>query len=355
MHDFVIFHSENKQKEFQVKLVTSYTNRLIIAEDDQNEIIEIIQWKVLSYFPNLFFQSNMAVKFINFINDVIFKNEMSFSETLEFVSVVEQWSLTYKKDKNRSLHYIFALPISDSPVYDFNDYLVSLLTHSNINYHYRCKLTLLQGRQGIHSKINEPSIGDDIELFANQIKVSTQQEETSGKMLNDQIMITDQSESSSVYQTVDETFITIRCKRKSYTKVFDVEDQLLWAVVKPIGFFIFIASSFSSQKFWYVFIAFVVASGITHKLLALQFFIILKFCQKELKAYHISPRSYTTASCITSLVLPSVPILIGYCFLIYHYSNSFDTYLFYAFIITFYCLRISEKLIFPDSKPLACL
>ena len=125
-----------------------------------------------------------------------------FQEIFGLISVFDDWTFKFSEnsDSNYSLHLIISLPPNN-----FNRDFIEILTAGN---YFDQKCTLLEGRQEnvsqIQSKNDKLSIGDDIELFHQN--------------LNDSISIGgDQTDSTSEYETVDNNFVLIHCLRSSCT------------------------------------------------------------------------------------------------------------------------------------------
>ena len=303
---------------------------------------------------------NWAFKFMNFTNDVVLKNEMSLTETLEFISILDQRSHTYKHlyGKSHPIHFIFALPIND-----FSGYLLSFLTHSSMNFYPGCKFTLLQGRSYrlvLPDFSNKNlTIGDDIEIFTHQLRTSR--------------MITDQLKSSSLYQTDDEKFMLVECERKSYKQIFNAEKSSLYAILIPMimfwfvtielflayqNSFVFIPEPLGSERtFWkiaFVILTFLLSFSIIKFSIFLLFFLLLTFYKRELKNSYSSRRTIAIPFCIGFLFIPFSPILIAYYFLVYFHvwtsllairNRQFLTILLY--ISLFFALFILHDLFKP--------
>ena len=256
MQNFVIFHPENKENNVQVKVVNAYMNRLCIDEADQNEVLEIFEWKPVNAetFERICFLSNLhsnwAFGLGNFANKTILKNQLSLEETIGLIYIFIEWKqcelLNY--GEIRQLHILVALPMMDymghlfflftviSLAFDFailvkDKYRTARTIRSDFNF-----TVLLSGREiviskqypvGAYTKPDELTICDDIESLTYQIKTFSLEQNC-------------QKKNSSVYAIDDDTFVRIKCLRINYA--YKVEQFL-------IDIFTFSKESFGVKAF----------------------------------------------------------------------------------------------------------
>ena len=201
MQHFVIFYPENKENDTLLKLANTYMNRLCIDENDENEVVEINQWKTVKNFDHALFLPKLTLKYVKFLNFLLYNNLRSLLEALGlFIDVEKFISFKMKKfDGIRSLHFIYA--------YSMNELTINALGFLTNRFNSECNFTFLQGRlENIGAKsisyITHLTIGDDIELMINQLKNKT---------------FAGQSESSMVFETVNEERFQMNCIRSFYS------------------------------------------------------------------------------------------------------------------------------------------
>ena len=188
--NFLIFHSENDGIQF--KLVKMYTNRLCINEDDQCEVIEFVSLK-------------------DFKNHFVFRKILSSAtaEVRQFLTILNtvREILNSKKKQHDEfhIHLLFGFPSTY-----FSRNLVKLHV-ALLDRNKNLTVTSLHGQNqklpqtdGNHFN-NKLTIGDDIESFIDNPKISDN-------------FFPVATFSSSLFLKSDESFHSIICKRKSYSK-----------------------------------------------------------------------------------------------------------------------------------------
>ena len=245
MQNFVIFHPVNKENDVLVKLTNAYMNRLCIDEKDQNEVIELIEWEPITFdnFEHMF--NSWTMRLVNFTNKLFLKKQVSLLEELGFIWAINKWT-KFKRGIYGDVHFHFLVALPMSQGVTDSEYLTRILTLPIIfkSMSFQSSLTLLQGRQESLKKSPKYklTIGDDIELLTSQLEHST-------------FTFYDQSKSSLVYTTVEDTLVEIECKRNSYALNNLIGIIILYSVM----IFPFLLSPFVYFK---IFVTFIVDDSI---------------------------------------------------------------------------------------------
>ena len=214
---YYIFCQEN---EIRFKLINAYMNRLCINEDDQSEVIEIHQWE--EFFEGV--TRNEAL--LQRISPSKRRYELESYAIHNVIEIILQNEIPKPAAPEYQIHFIFELAWTYELVGDMVPFQsCGLPADSPPDYN----VTLLKVHQenilpvNLDSHIHTFTIGDDIELLADQLNSSNS-------------MFYHRSHSSSVFQNFDESFYSITCKRKSY----DFESELKLMQTKYINIYSFI-------------------------------------------------------------------------------------------------------------------
>ena len=215
--EFYVFYPENHERKIECKLIKAYINRFCINENDQNEVISITSQSKSILRADAFFTNLKSEVISEVIRTVNPSWAMLMNDFIELIAIFAQTIHTNKSPKIQRGEYQMHLVWSFRNTSIFTafgtfkyffllDSVVSLSRIFTSISPSDCNITLLQGHQenyasDLHSYKHELTIGDDIEIFTDELKnfnMSTHRSFTA---------------SSSKIQNFDESFATIKCKR----------------------------------------------------------------------------------------------------------------------------------------------